>query len=69
MEVFRNRKQKRVNSSYAVSKIAAETVALEFGGKNGLKVVTLVISLVVEPFISPSLPSSAFISLAKIFGT
>ncbi|CAF2156916.1 unnamed protein product [Brassica napus] len=52
-----------------VSKIVAETVALEFGRKNGLKVVTLVISLVVESFIPPSLPSSAFIYLAMIIGT
>ncbi|ESQ39174.1 hypothetical protein EUTSA_v10001519mg [Eutrema salsugineum] len=68
VEVFRNQKEKRVSSSYVVSKMAAETAALEFGGKNGLEVVTLVIPLVVGPFISPSLPSSVFISLAMIFG-
>ncbi|XP_056863772.1 protein BRI1-5 ENHANCED 1 isoform X2 [Raphanus sativus] len=67
VEVFRNQKEKRVSSSYVVSKMAAETAALEFGGKNGLEVVTLVIPLVVGPFISPSLPSSVFISLAMIF--
>lgn len=69
VEVFRNQKEKRVSSSYVVSKMAAETAALEFGGKNGLEVVTLVIPLVVGPFISPSLPSSVFISLAMLFGT
>ncbi|XP_010507752.1 PREDICTED: protein BRI1-5 ENHANCED 1-like, partial [Camelina sativa] len=65
-EVFRNQKEKRVSSSYVVSKLAAETAALEFGNKNGLEVVTLVIPLVVGPFISPSLPSSVFISLAML---
>ena len=69
VEVFRNQKEKRVSSSYVVSKMAAETAALEFGVKNGLEVVTLVIPLVVGPFISQSLPSSVFISLAMIFGT
>ncbi|CAH2057875.1 unnamed protein product [Thlaspi arvense] len=68
VEVFRNQKEKRVSSSYVVSKMAAETAALEFGEKSGLEVVTLVIPLVVGPFISPSLPSSVFISLAMIFG-
>ncbi|AEC10546.1 NAD(P)-binding Rossmann-fold superfamily protein [Arabidopsis thaliana] len=68
VEVFRNQKEKRVSSSYVVSKMAAETAALEFGGKNGLEVVTLVIPLVVGPFISSSLPSSVFISLAMLFG-
>ncbi|CAH8320029.1 unnamed protein product [Eruca vesicaria subsp. sativa] len=69
VEVFRNQKEKRVSSAYVVSKMAAETAALEFGGDNGLEVVTVVLPLVVGPFISPSLPSSVFISLAMIFGT
>lgn len=69
VEVFRNQEEKRVSSSYVVSKMAAETAALEFGGNNGLEVVTVVLPLVVGPFISPSLPSSVFISLAMIFGT
>ncbi|CAN8286315.1 unnamed protein product [Cochlearia groenlandica] len=68
VEVFRNQKESRVSSSYVVSKLAAETAAIEFGEKSGLEVVTLVIPLVVGPFISPSLPSSVFISLAMIFG-
>ncbi|EOA27360.1 hypothetical protein CARUB_v10023474mg [Capsella rubella] len=68
VEVFRNQKEKRVSGSYVVSKLAAEMAALEFGAKNGLEVVTLVIPLVVGPFISPSLPSSVFISLAMLFG-
>ncbi|XP_010524363.1 PREDICTED: protein BRI1-5 ENHANCED 1 [Tarenaya hassleriana] len=68
IEIFRQQKEKRVSSSYVVSKLAAEKTALDFGGKHGLEVVTLVIPLVVGPFISPSLPSSVFISLAMIFG-
>lgn len=68
VDVFRNQEEKRVSSSYVVSKMAAEKAALEFGGNNGLEVATVVLPLVVGPFISPALPSSVFISLAMIFG-
>ncbi|XP_020971974.1 vestitone reductase isoform X2 [Arachis ipaensis] len=55
-----------VSSSYLVSKILTEKAALEFGENNGLEVVSLVLPLVVGPFICPNIPSSVHIALAII---
>ncbi|CAI8600794.1 unnamed protein product [Vicia faba] len=57
-----------VGSSYLVSKILTEKSILEFGKVNGLEVVTLILPLVVGPFICPTIPSSVYIALAMIFG-
>jgi nucleoside-diphosphate-sugar epimerase len=57
-----------VGSSYLVSKIMTEKSVLEFGKVNELKVVSLVLPLVVGPFICPNIPSSVYIALAMIFG-
>lgn len=57
-----------VSSSYLVSKILTERAALEFGKENGLEVVSLVLPLVVGPFICPNVPSSVYIALAMIIG-
>ncbi|XP_057744231.1 vestitone reductase-like isoform X1 [Arachis stenosperma] len=57
-----------VSSSYLVSKILTEKAALEFGQNNGLEVVSLVLPLVVGPFICPNIPSSVHIALAIILG-
>ncbi|GAU38611.1 hypothetical protein TSUD_266510 [Trifolium subterraneum] len=57
-----------VGSSYLVSKILTEKSVLEFGKVNGLEVVSLVLPLVVGPFICPKIPSSVYLALAMIFG-
>ncbi|KAJ1413629.1 hypothetical protein SESBI_19452 [Sesbania bispinosa] len=57
-----------VSSSYLVSKTLTEKAALEFGERNGLEVVSLVLPLVVGPFNCPNIPSSVYIALAMIFG-
>ena len=57
-----------VSSSYLVSKILTEKAALEFGEKNGLEVVSLVLALAVGPFICSNIPSSVYIALAMILG-
>lgn len=62
------RMNKSVSSSYLVSKTIVEKTALEFAEKHGLDLVTLVLPLVVGPFICPNIPSSVYISLAMIFG-
>lgn len=62
------RSNKLISSSYLVSKILAEKTVLEFGEENGLEVVSLVLPLVVGPFICPKIPSSVYIALAMIFG-
>lgn len=62
------RRSNIVSSSYLVSKTLTERAALEFGEKNGLEVVSLVLPLVVGPFICPNIPSSVYIALAMIFG-
>ncbi|KAJ7950978.1 Dihydroflavonol-4-reductase-like protein [Quillaja saponaria] len=54
------------SSSYLVSKTLTEKVALEFAQKNGLEVVSLVLSLVVGPFICPKVPSSVSDALPMI---
>ncbi|PNX95598.1 bifunctional dihydroflavonol 4-reductase/flavanone 4-reductase, partial [Trifolium pratense] len=56
-----------VGSSYMVSKILTEKSVLEFGKVNGLEVVSLVLPLVVGPFICPMIPSSVYLALAMIF--
>ncbi|MED6121804.1 hypothetical protein PIB30_033525 [Stylosanthes scabra] len=57
-----------VSSSYIVSKTLTEKAVLEFGEKNGLEVVSLVLPLVVGPFICPKMPSSVHMALAMILG-
>lgn len=58
-----------VSSSYLVSKIMTEKTALEFAKKNGLDLVTLVLPVVVGPFICPTIPSSVSLALAMVLGT
>lgn len=67
LDICRN--SKLVNPSYLVSKTMTEKIALEFAEKNGLDLVTLVLPLVVGPFICPTIPSSVSIALAMILGT
>ncbi|PON58672.1 NAD(P)-binding domain containing protein [Trema orientale] len=62
------RRSKSVASSYLVSKTIVERTAIEFAEIHGLDLVTLVLPLVVGPFICPSIPSSVYISLAMILG-
>lgn len=57
-----------VSSSYLVSKTLTEKAFLEFGEHNGLEVVSLVLPLVVGPFVCPKIPSSVYIALAMIIG-
>ncbi|KAB1218955.1 Vestitone reductase [Morella rubra] len=57
-----------VSSSYLVSKIMTEKTALEFAKKNGLDLVTLVLPVVVGPFICPTIPSSVSLALAMVLG-
>ncbi|MED6121802.1 hypothetical protein PIB30_033523 [Stylosanthes scabra] len=56
------------SSSYIVSKTLTEKAVLEFGEKNDLEVVSLVLPLVVGPFMSPNMPSSVHKALAMILG-
>lgn len=67
LDICRN--SKLVNPSYLVSKIMTERLALEFAEENGLDLVTLVLPVVVGPFICPTIPSSVSIALAMILGT
>lgn len=55
-------------ASYMVSKTETERADLEFAEKYGLDLVTLISSLVVGPFICPSLPASVCMGLAMIMG-
>ena len=57
-----------VSSSYLVSKTVTEKAALKFGEENGMEVVSLVLPLVVGPFICPKMPSSVYMGLAMILG-
>ncbi|XP_059458444.1 protein BRI1-5 ENHANCED 1-like [Corylus avellana] len=66
LDICRN--SKLVNPSYLVSKIMTERLALEFAEENGLDLVTLVLPVVVGPFICPTMPSSVSIALAMILG-
>lgn len=67
LDICRN--SKLVNPSYLVSKTVTERIALDFADKNGLDLVTLVLPVVVGPFICPAVPSSVSIALAFILGT
>ncbi|XVF73410.1 hypothetical protein PTKIN_Ptkin12aG0199600 [Pterospermum kingtungense] len=62
------RSNKLVSMSYLGSKITAEKTALEFAEQHGLEVVTLVLPLVVGPFICPNMPSAVYVLLAMILG-
>ncbi|XP_021280281.1 protein BRI1-5 ENHANCED 1 [Herrania umbratica] len=57
-----------ISMSYLGSKIIAEKTALEFAERHGLEVVTLVLPLVVGPFICPNMPPSVYILLTMILG-
>ncbi|KAL5792578.1 hypothetical protein ACOSP7_001172 [Xanthoceras sorbifolium] len=59
---------KNLSTSYLVSKIVTERTALEFAEKNRLDLVSLVLPLVVGPFICPNIPSSVYICLTMILG-
>ncbi|KAK9273882.1 hypothetical protein L1049_018694 [Liquidambar formosana] len=62
------RSQKLYSTSYLVSKTVTERTALEFADKHGLDLVTLVLPLVVGPFICPRMPASVSMALAMILG-
>ncbi|XVF33502.1 hypothetical protein REPUB_Repub17cG0174100 [Reevesia pubescens] len=62
------RSNKLVSMSYLGPKIMAEKTALEFAEKHGLEVVTLVLPLVVGPFICPNMPPSVYVLLTMILG-
>ncbi|KAF2298212.1 hypothetical protein GH714_018640 [Hevea brasiliensis] len=62
------RKNKSVSTSYLVSKTVTEKMALDFAAKHGLDLVTIVLPLVVGPFICPYIPSSVYLALAVVFG-
>ncbi|KAJ0052976.1 hypothetical protein Pint_00243 [Pistacia integerrima] len=57
-----------LSMSYLVSKITTEKTALEYAEKHGLNLVSLVLPLVVGPFICPNMPSSVYIFLTLILG-
>lgn len=58
-----------VGSSYLVSKTVVEKTALEFAEKHGLDIVTVILPIVVGPFICPNIPSSVYMGMAPISGT
>lgn len=58
-----------LSMTYLVSKITTEKTALEYAEKHGLNLVSLVLPLVVGPFICPNMPSSVYIFLTMILGT
>ncbi|KAM5548509.1 protein BRI1-5 ENHANCED 1-like [Rosa sericea] len=62
------RSNKLVSSSYLVSKTVVERTALEFAERNGLDLVTVVLPIVVGPFVCPNVPASVYMGMAPIFG-
>ncbi|XP_058729313.1 protein BRI1-5 ENHANCED 1-like isoform X2 [Vicia villosa] len=60
--------KKVIYTSSATTVLFNEKSILEFGRVNGLEVVTLILPLVIGPFICPTIPSSVYIALAMIFG-
>ncbi|XP_050237347.1 vestitone reductase isoform X2 [Mercurialis annua] len=64
----RNTQSSSISSSYLVSKTVTEKTALDFATKNELDLVTVVLPLVVGPFICPYIPSSISFTLAIVFG-
>lgn len=55
-------------ASYCISKTITERSVLEFAGKHGLDVVTVIPSWIHGPFICPNLPGSVCSSLALFIG-
>ncbi|CAL5382792.1 unnamed protein product [Camellia sinensis] len=53
-------------ASYMISKTLTEKAALEFAGKHGLDLVTVIPIVIGGPFICPRVPSSVNVSMAKI---
>ncbi|KAJ4844949.1 hypothetical protein Tsubulata_019065, partial [Turnera subulata] len=53
---------------YYVSKTLTEKTALEFAETNGLELVTVILPLVVGPFICPAIPASVALALGFILG-
>lgn len=53
---------------YFVSKILAERAAWEFAEEYGLDFISVVPTLVVGPFITPSMPPSLITALAVVTG-
>lgn len=64
------RRNKIIGFPYLVSKTMTERLVLEFGERKGMKleVVSLVLPLVVGPFICPNIPASVYIALSMILG-
>lgn len=62
------RSMKNLSKQYLVSKIVTEKLALEYAEKHGIELVSLVLPLVVGPFICSTLPSSVYIVLTMILG-
>ncbi|KAJ4727126.1 Dihydroflavonol 4-reductase family [Melia azedarach] len=62
------RSMKNLSKQYLVSKIVTEKIALEYAEKHGIELVSLVLPLVVGPFICSTLPSSVYIVLTMILG-
>ncbi|GER46443.1 NAD(P)-binding Rossmann-fold superfamily protein [Striga asiatica] len=59
---------KPFGAAYMATKTVTEKLALEFGEKNGLDVVTVLPSWIHGPFICPRCPDSVQISMALILG-
>ncbi|KAL6125977.1 hypothetical protein ACLB2K_074028 [Fragaria x ananassa] len=68
-EVDACRSNKLVSSSYLVSKTVVERTALEFAERNGLDLVTVVLPIVLGPFVCPNVPASVYMGLAPIFAS
>uniref|UniRef100_A0A803NX89 NAD-dependent epimerase/dehydratase domain-containing protein n=1 Tax=Cannabis sativa TaxID=3483 RepID=A0A803NX89_CANSA len=62
------RSQKRMGISYVAAKTKTEKAMFEFGEKFGLDIITLNPSLVLGPFICPTLPGSVAMGLTMILG-
>ncbi|KAD2054429.1 hypothetical protein E3N88_41937 [Mikania micrantha] len=59
---------KDFGASYFVSKTLTEKAMLEFGGNNGLDVVTVIPTFIHGPFLGSRCPGSVRVSMAMIFG-
>ncbi|XP_038682826.1 protein BRI1-5 ENHANCED 1-like [Tripterygium wilfordii] len=68
IDICRRNQNKYISTSYLVSKTVTEKTALDFAEEHGLDLVTIVLPLVVGPFICPKIPSSVNMALAMAFG-
>ncbi|XP_043718557.1 dihydroflavonol 4-reductase-like [Telopea speciosissima] len=62
------RKTKMTGWMYFVSKVLSEKAAWEFAEQNNMDLITIIPTLVVGPFITPSMPPSLITALAPITG-